>query len=95
MRPILFLPLLAACGAQPAPEFLGATRADVIRDGRSYAVFHTERRVEVIRLGSARRGEHREIRAAMIALVPEITGCDLVDSTLQGDSGEIRGSIRC
>ena len=31
--------LLAACGAQPAPEFFGAQRVDVIRDGRQYTVF--------------------------------------------------------
>jgi hypothetical protein len=31
----------------------------------------------------------------MVDLIPEVTGCKLVDSTLQGDSGEMRGSIRC
>ncbi len=95
MRRLLPLLLLAACGAQPAPEFLGARRVEVTRDGRAYTVFHTDKRVEVIRLGYARRGEHQAIRATMIALIPETTGCKLVDSTLQGDSGEMRGSIRC
>lgn len=87
--------LLAACGAQPAPEFFGAQRVDVIRDGRQYTVFHTEKRVEVIRLGYARGGQHQAIRAEMIALIPEVTGCKLIESSLQGDSGEMRGSIRC
>ncbi len=87
--------LLAACGAQPAPEFLGAKRADVTRDGRAYTVFFTDRRVEVIRLGPAHRGEHQAIRATMVALIPEITRCNLIESSLQGDSGEMRGSIRC
>lgn len=86
---------LVGCGAQPAPEFFGAKRSEVIRDGRSYVVFHTDKRVDVIRLGYAPRGAHRAIRAAMIDLIPEVTGCKLVDSTLQGDSGEMRGSIRC
>ena len=86
---------LAACGAQPAPEFFAAKRADVSRDGRSYTVFYTDKRVEVIRLGFAQRGSHQAIRATMIALIPEVTGCKLVESTLQGDSGEMRGSIRC
>lgn len=86
---------LAACGAQPAPEFFGASRADVVRDGRSYTVFYTDKRVEVIRLGYATRGEHQAIRATMVTLIPEVTGCTLVESTLQGDSGEMRGSIRC
>ena len=93
-RMLLFL-LLAACGAQPAPEFFAAKRADVSRDGRVYTVFYTDKRVEVIRLGYAPRGQHQAIRATMIGLIPEVTGCKLVESTLQGDSGEMRGSIRC
>jgi hypothetical protein len=91
--PALFL--LSACGASPAPEFFGAVRSDVTRNGRGYVVFHTDRRVEVIRLGYARRGEHQAIRADMIDLIPDATGCRLVPSTLQGDSGETRGSIIC
>jgi hypothetical protein len=87
--------ILTACGAQPAPEFFNAKRADVIRDGRQYTVFHTENRVEIIRLGYAKRGEHQAIRAAMIDLIPQVTGCTLNDRSLQGDSGEMRGSIRC
>lgn len=87
--------LLAGCGAQPAPEFLGAERREVSQDGRRYVVYHTDRRVEVIRLGRAARGEHRAIRATMIALIPEVTGCRLVEGSLQGDSGEMRGTIRC
>ena len=95
MKHLLPLILLAACGAQPAPEFLGAKRTDVSRDGRQYTVFHTEKRVEVIRLGPAKNGQQQAIRAQMIALIPQVTGCTLVESTLQGDSGEMRGSIRC
>ena len=86
---------LAACGASPAPEFFGATRTDVVVSGRSYSVFQKGDRVEVIRLGRARRGEHQEIRATMIALIPQVTGCRLRESSLQGDSGEMRGSLSC
>lgn len=95
MRAATILLLLSAFGAQPAPEFFGAERVDVTRDGRQYTVFHDEKRVEVIRLGYARNGEHQAIRATMITLVPEVTGCRLVETSLQGDSGEMRGSIRC
>lgn len=94
LRPLLFL-LLAACGASPAPEFFGASRRDVTVDGRAYTLFFTEKRVEVIRLGHARRGEHRAIRAAMVGLIEPTTGCRLIEASLQGDSGEMRGSIRC
>ena len=92
---IPFIALLSACGAQPAPEFFAAKRVDVTRDGRSYTVFHTDKRVEVIRLGYGGRGQHPAIRATMIALIPEVTGCKLNEASLQGDSGEMRGNIRC
>ena len=95
MKALILLLLLAACGAQPAPEFFNAKRVDVSRDGRQYTVYYTDKRVEVIRLGYAKRGEHDDIRAQMIALIPEVTGCKLREASLQGDSGEMRGSIRC
>jgi hypothetical protein len=91
----LILLLLAACGASPAPEFFGAQRRDVTVDGRQYTVFFTQKRVQVIRLGYARRGEHQGIRATMVGLIEPATGCKPVETTLQGDSGEMRGSIRC
>jgi hypothetical protein len=91
----LFPLILAACGAQPAPEFFGATRTEVLRNGRQYVVFQTESRVEVIRLGYAQGGEHQQIRAEMILMIPEVTGCTLNEASLQGDSGEMHGSIRC
>ena len=93
--PLVPLLFLAACGASPAPEFLGATRTDVNLNGRDYTVFQKGERVEVIRLGYAARGEHQAIRATMIALIPEVTGCKIYEKSLQGDSGEMRGTIRC
>ncbi len=92
--PLILTLCLAAC-ASPAPEFFGATRTEVSRDGRQYVVLQKAERVEVIRLGYATRGEHQAIRAAMIALIPDVTGCTLREATLQGDSGEMRGSLNC
>lgn len=98
MKHLIFLipiAFLAACGASPAPEFFGAARTDVTVNGRDYTVFQKGERVEVIRLGYATRGQHQEIRATMIELIPRVTGCKLQESTLQGDSGEMRGSLDC
>lgn len=95
MRLILFTLFLTACAASPAPEFFGAKRVEVTREGRSYTVWHTEKRVEVVRHGYAKPGEHQAIRATMIALIREVTGCKLYEKSLQGDSGEMRGSLRC
>ena len=95
MRALVPLLFLVACAAQPAPEFFGAQRVDITRNGRQYVVFHTETRVEVIRLGYALHGAHQAIRADMITLIAEVTGCKLNEASLQGDSGEMRGTIRC
>jgi len=92
---LFILIVLTGCGAQPAPQFFGATRTDVVRDGRSYTVYQKGEAVEVIRLGYARRGEHQAIRATMIGLIPEVTGCTAIATSLQGDSGEMRGRLRC
>ncbi len=95
MKRLIPLVFLAACGAQPTPLMFGAERTEATRNGRQYVVFKKEKTVEIIRLGYARRGEHQGIRADMVALIPQMTGCDLVESTLQGDSGEMRGRINC
>ena len=92
---ILGFALLAGCDASPAPEFFGADRSTHTRDGRSYVVYRKNQRFEVVRLGYAKRGEHQAIRAQMIALVPEVTGCAINARSLQGDSGEMRGSLIC
>jgi hypothetical protein len=95
MKAMLALLLLLPACASPAPEFFGATRTDVVRDGRSYTILQKAERVEVIRMGYARPGDHQAIRATMIQLIPEVTGCTLREATLQGDSGEMRGSLNC
>lgn len=73
----------------------GADRTELTRDGRKYVVFHKGKQVEVIRLGWASAGQHQNIRAEMIEMIPQVTGCRLVPSTLQGDSGEMRGRVIC
>jgi len=95
MQRLFPLVFLVACGAQPAPVMFGAVRTDVMRHGRHYTVFQKGNQIEIIRLGYARRGEHQGIRATMIDLVQEVTGCRLVQATLQGDSGEMRGRVVC
>lgn len=90
--PLLFL---ANCGASPAPAFFGATRHQVTLDGRDYVIFQKDQTFEIIRLGHARRGQHEAIRATMLGLVPEVTGCKINEKSVQGDSGEMRGRLIC
>lgn len=95
MKWLVLLILLAACGAQPSPTMLGAERREVQVAGRSYVVFWTARKVEVIRLGWASPGAHQGIRATMIGLIPQVTGCRLNDRSVAGDSGVMRAGITC
>lgn len=98
MARLILLPVflfLAACGAQPTPLMFGAVRMDVVRDGRNYVIYQKGELVEVIRLGWAAPGQHQGIRATMIALIPEITGCRLRETSLTGDSGEMRAKVTC
>jgi hypothetical protein len=95
MKRLFPLMFLAACGAQPTPTMWGAERFEATRDGRQYVLFLKDNQVEIIRLGYARRGEHAGIRATMLALIPELTGCKLNENSAVGDSGEIRARVRC
>jgi hypothetical protein len=94
MRLIALL-LLTACASSPMPGMAGATKAEVTANGRNYTLWFTESRVEVVRHGWASPGAHQQIRADMIALIPQITGCKLNEASLTGDSGEMRATIRC
>ena len=95
MKRLIPLIFLAACGAQPTPAMFGAERFEATRDGRQYVLFLKDNQVEIIRLGYATRGEHAGIRATMLALIPEVTGCALNAASATGDSGEIRARVRC
>lgn len=96
MRILLpFLLFLAACGAQPTPQMFGATRTDLTRDGRRYVVYQKGAAVEVIRLGYARAGQRQAIRKTMVDILPEVTGCQVDDRFIQGDSGEMRAKLMC
>lgn len=92
---LLWAPVLVACGAQPAPLMMGGARHETRIEGRDYVLYKKANQVEVIRLGWADPGEHARIRATMVDLVPWLTGCNVVPSTVKGDSGEMRARVTC
>lgn len=87
--------MLAACGAQPAYEFYGAERYTAHRDGHDFVLLRKGNRFEIIRMGQATSGQHRALRETMIALVPDLTGCQVSSKRYDGDSGEMRGTLNC
>lgn len=91
---MVVLLLLAACDS-PSPRFIGAERTEVQRGNFTYVVYATETAVEVIRLGYASPTRRGAMRADMEALMSEVTGCRVVPSSIQGDSGALRARLRC
>lgn len=95
MRALLILPLLAACAASPDPALVDTQSQTISRNGRDYTVWWTTSEFEIVRHGWASPGEHQQIRADMLALVPIVTGCPILASAILGDSGEMHGPLGC
>ncbi|MCW1934724.1 hypothetical protein [Pararhodobacter zhoushanensis] len=92
--------LLAAC-ASPDRAFWGSEEQRVTIDGRVYAVFvrssagESHPRVQVIRLGYARRPEHPAILIAMRQAAQQVSGCPLIEGSAEGDSGVMTARLAC
>ncbi len=88
------LAVLSAC-ASPSPQFFGAAKHEVVVDGRQFTVFQDQNRVQVIRHGYAGRSARQDIADQMMRAVGQATGCTPLTSSFQGDSGEMRGRVKC
>ncbi|MCB1405157.1 MAG: hypothetical protein KDK01_02580 [Rhodobacteraceae bacterium] len=90
--------LLAGC-ASPGHEFWRATARTIEIDGRRYEVFalldQPRPRVQVIRMGYARRAEHTAILPAMVQAAEQATGCAIQEGSAVGDSGVMNARLRC
>jgi len=93
--PLLILIALAACTGSPSPEFFGTAPQATTVAGRSFTVYRSENRVQVIRQGWASRAERAAIPEQMLIAVAQATGCAPVARSFLGDSGERRGRITC
>ena len=91
MRLVVLFLLLAACDASPAPQMMGAQKVDAAVYGHDYVVWRRDKAFEIVRMGYARRSEQPAIRATMLSVVAQVTGCTPHVDT--GDSGEMRGTL--
>jgi hypothetical protein len=91
MRLFVVILFLAACIASPAPMMMGAQKVTVTVGGHAYAVWRRDKAFEVVRMGYAKRAEQPAIKATMLAVVAQVTGCTPHVDT--GDSGEMRGTL--
>jgi hypothetical protein len=71
----------------------GAQHQEVEVAGRAYTIWWTDQHFEVVRHGYATGGEHQAIRATMLTLIPQITHCPI--GQVEGDSGEMHGTLSC
>jgi hypothetical protein len=99
MRALICLVLVAACGASPAPQYFGATRSEIVKDGITFVVFHKENQAEVVRLGYLTRRERAAVPALMVQAAEQATSCRVVPGSmvtgLPGDTGEARFRLSC
>ena len=94
----LILTLLAAC-ASPDRAYWGVEPQRVTIDGRDYSVHvrpdPPRPRVQVIRLGYARRADHTAILAAMQRAAERASGCTVAPGSVTGDSGVLNARLDC
>ncbi|GAB4259284.1 MAG: hypothetical protein Kow0013_01790 [Pararhodobacter sp.] len=85
--------------ASPDRTFWGVDPVEVVIDERRYVVYaQTDARrprVQVIRMGYARRAEHVAILQAMRQAAVQVSGCALVEGSVQGDSGVLTARLDC
>jgi len=90
--------VLAGC-ASSGYEYWGAERETIVIEGRHYEVFaktdESTPRVQVIRMGYARRPEHTAILLAMVQAAEQSTGCVIVEGSAVGDSGVMEARLSC
>ncbi|MCB1396789.1 MAG: hypothetical protein H6898_17445 [Rhodobacter sp.] len=98
IRLIPLLALLAAC-ASPDRAFWGAAPVEQVIGGRRYIVYTgtdvPRPRVQVIRMGYARRAEQPAIVEAMQQAAVRATGCALVEGSARGDSSVMTARLAC
>ena len=92
---LLALLLLTACTNSPAPSMWGAQSQTASLNNRDYTIWWTSADFEIIRHGWASPSQHQQIRADMLTLVPQVTGCTMLDAAVTGDSGEMHGPLTC
>lgn len=99
MKHLWPLLLLAACGAQPAPQFFGATRHDITLGGINFVVFQKDKYAEVVRLGYLTRAERAPVPDLMAQAAEQTTGCKVIPGSmitgLPGDTGEAKFRLTC
>jgi hypothetical protein len=100
---ICALPVLAGCGASPAPIFFGAARHEVTLQGLRFVVLVKGEHAEVVRMGYLSRAERDAVPPLMIEAAQQASGCKVTgpasgpwrSPSLPGDTGEARFTLKC
>ena len=94
-RALLALALLLPACATPSPHLLGAPRAEVVVDGRRYAVFHDGRSAEAVRVSLDPAWSTARTRREGRLAVRRATGCRVAPGSLRANSSVLAARIDC
>ncbi|MGB3179226.1 MAG: hypothetical protein WBC68_15740 [Albidovulum sp.] len=98
MRPLYVLLILTAC-ASPAPQFMGATRHEVTREGIDFVVFHRGSQAQVVRMGYLKRAQRTPVPRLMEEAITQTTGCRVIPNSMRtkipGDTGVADFALDC
>lgn len=90
----LLLLALAACDS-PSPLMQGGTRYEQTLDGYRFTIWRKDNRVEIIRHGYAPRAHQTGLKDSMASATTRATGCTLIPSSIEGDTGVLRAQLTC
>ncbi len=85
---------LAGC-ASASPEYIGLEPRRMVIEGTEIRVWQRGDRAQAIRMGWIARGEHGVAMARMVQAIEAVTGCDVRQDFIAGDSGVLNARLEC
>ncbi len=85
---------VAACDT-PSPRFLWGERRTTVVDGRSFTVWQSNGSVEIYRTSPELLARRSDVFAAAEIAVRQLTGCQVIEGSMVGDTALIEADIDC
>ena len=64
-------------------------------EGVNFTIWQQADRIEVIRHGFARQGDHARLKGLMVQAAEAATHCSLRGDSIEGDTGVMRARLAC
>ena len=95
MKYLLFLPVILAACASPAPAMMGAEATQVTIDTATFTVRIRGNRAEAIRTNMMAFPTIGQIYPRAREAMEQASGCQVVEDTLRGDQAVMRADLTC